>query len=146
MVAVILLLNLFGRFFVPGSLESAWPPGLPVLFGLVACVVWIVVVNRLSLKEVREGLLNRKYLDFGFLVVAVMVFKGVLDRSGVIGGINDELTAYHIPVLLIIVILPFISGKDYFQATIPASYKMLLKPVLGVMVLTALYVSLLLRL
>jgi len=45
-----------------------------------------------------------------FLVLAIMVFEGTLTESRAVLMIRDELTRYHVPLLLVIAAMPFLSG------------------------------------
>ena len=44
------------------------------------------------------------------LVLAIMVFKSIMVDSQAVLQIRNELMAYHIPVTLVTMIMPFISG------------------------------------
>lgn len=127
-------LRLGGRFFVPGGLESALPPGLPVL-------LIIVILPFIS------GLVTG--ICIGFVGASFPVILPLISDLPTVHYLAYAVLAYSFGYMGMIfspVHLCFLVSKDYFKATIPASYKMLIKPVLGVMVLTALYVALLLRL
>ena len=45
-----------------------------------------------------------------FLVAAIMVFKGIMTDSHAVVEVRDELMAYNIPIILIILTIPFLSG------------------------------------
>ncbi len=196
---VIILLNLLHRL-CGGSVRALnYPPELSVLIGIVVCIVLVVRTNRLRLPDIFRAIRDRKYLDFVFLVIGIMIFKGVLSESSIVLEVKDELLAYHIPLLLVITVLPFISGlvtgiavgfvgssfpviiplltglsplsylahaalayscgymgmmlspvhlcllvsKDYFQAGFPSCYRLLLKLVAMVLILSGAYYFLL---
>ncbi len=194
-VAVIFIVSLFFQLLRGLGVEADPPSGIPILSGLLACLAWVIGSNHLSGREIAAALRDRKYISFTFLIIAVLIFKEVLGRSGVVFAVKDELTAFRIPALFIIVFLPFISGlitgiaigfvglsfpvilplisgqpplsylayaalaysfgymgmmlspvhlcflvsKDYFGAGFFSSYRLLIKPVLLVMLLTILY-------
>ena len=81
-----------------------------ILPGLVAAVVWVCVVNHIPVSRLRTAVMDKGILPFLLLVFSIMVFKGVMTESHTIGHIRDELMANRIPVLLIIMIMPFVSG------------------------------------
>ena len=81
-----------------------------ILPGLVAAVVWVCVVNHIPVSRLRTAVVDKGILPFLLLVFSIMVFKGVMTESHTIGHIRDELMANRIPVLLIIMIMPFVSG------------------------------------
>ena len=82
----------------------------PILPGLVGAIVWVCVVNHIPVSGLRAAVLDKGILPFLLLVFSVMVFKGVMTESHTIGQIRDELMANRIPVQLIIMIMPFVSG------------------------------------
>ena len=45
-----------------------------------------------------------------FLIMVIMVFKGIMVESQAVFQLRQEMLAYNIPVSLAIVIIPFISG------------------------------------
>jgi len=76
----------------------------------VGAIVWVCVVNHVPLNGLRAAVLDKGILPFLLLVFSIMVFKEVMSESHTIGQIRDELMANRIPVLLIIMIIPFVSG------------------------------------
>jgi len=81
-----------------------------ILPGIVGAIVWVCVVNHVPLNGLRAAVLDKGILPFLLLVFSIMVFKEVMSESHTIGQIRDELMANRIPVLLIIMIIPFVSG------------------------------------
>ena len=81
-----------------------------ILPGLMGATLWVCVVNHIPLSRLRGAVLDKGILPFLLLVISIMVFKGVMTESHTIGQIRDELMANEIPVLLIIMIIPFVSG------------------------------------
>jgi uncharacterized protein len=109
-LAVIIILNLIRRFMESAGVVIAYPPELSVLVGIVVCIGMVIRTNHLGREDLIRALSDRKYLDFVFLILAIMIFKGVLNGSSIIMEIKNELLDYRIPLLLIITVLPFISG------------------------------------
>ena len=194
-VAVIFFISVFFRILRGAGVEASLPSGVPLLLGLLVCLAWVIGFNHLSVREITAALRDRKFINFTILIVAIMIFKGVLGRSGVVLAVKDELIAFRIPALLIIVFLPFVSGlitgiaigfvglsfpvilplitgqpplsylayaalaysfgymgmmlspvhlcflvsKDYFGAGFASSYRLLIKPVILVMLLSIFY-------
>jgi uncharacterized protein len=98
------LLNLFFglRFHLPGAVS--------ILPGLVVSVVWVCVVNRISPGLLKAVLSDKNIYSIIFLVVAIMIFQGIMKDSRTVVDIRNELIAYHIPVILVVIIMPFLSG------------------------------------
>jgi hypothetical protein len=97
------VLALFGfRIQLPGALS--------ILPGLLASIVWVCRVNRISSGQLRASFLNRHLLPMLFLVLTVMIFQGLLNESRAVMDIRNELVAYGIPLMLIVMVMPFLSG------------------------------------
>jgi integral membrane protein (TIGR00529 family) len=86
------------------------PPLLSIVPGLVISIIWVCCVNHASLSQVKSAITGRDNLAMLFLVIAIMIFKGVMEDSNAVAHISDELIAYRIPVIFLILIMPFLSG------------------------------------
>jgi uncharacterized protein len=86
------------------------PGAISILPGLLAAIVWVCVVNKVTPIQIRSAFLDRAILPMLLLVLAIMVFQGILIESKAVFKIRDELTAYHVPLLVVITIVPFLSG------------------------------------
>jgi len=84
--------------------------GTGVLPGLVAAILWVCLFNRIPFRQVRSAVLDKEMLPILVLIFSIMIFKGIMTESQAVSQIRDELMAYNIPVLLVIMIMPFISG------------------------------------
>ena len=82
----------------------------PIALGLLASVTWTIRRNRLGAKAMGRILLGRTIYSMVGLVVGVMVFQYMLERTGAAGGIARELRSLHVPVMLVVMFLPFIAG------------------------------------
>ena len=97
------LLNLLGfSIEIPGALS--------ILPGLVAAMAWVCRINHVSRLKIRAAVLDKSILPMVFLLLAIMVFKGTMIESRAVVAIRNELIAYHIPVVLVVMMMPFISG------------------------------------
>jgi integral membrane protein (TIGR00529 family) len=84
--------------------------GLSILPGLLAALLWVVAYNHVPWGRMKSSLFDQGTLYMLLLILAIMVFQGVLKESRAALQIRSELLAYHIPVLLVLMILPFVSG------------------------------------
>ncbi|MBN1831319.1 MAG: DUF401 family protein [Deltaproteobacteria bacterium] len=84
--------------------------GLSLLPGLAIAIVWVWRINRVSAKRLLSVIIGKGTWSMVFLILAVMIFKGMMEDSQAVIQIRNELTAYHIPAMLIILIMPFLSG------------------------------------
>jgi hypothetical protein len=97
------LLNLFGiNINLPGAVS--------ILPGLLVSTIWVCLVNRISFKQLTAAVYDRSIFSIVFLVAAIMIFQGIMKDSRAVVDIRNELMAYRIPILLVIVIMPFLSG------------------------------------
>jgi integral membrane protein (TIGR00529 family) len=81
-----------------------------ILPGLLVSLIWVGVVNRISFRQLAASVYDRSILSILLLVAAIMIFQGMMKDSRAVVDIRTELMAYHIPMLLVIVIMPFLSG------------------------------------
>jgi hypothetical protein len=84
--------------------------GLSLLPGLAIAIIWVWRVNRVPVKQFLSVVIGKGTWSMVFLIIAVMIFKGMMEDSKAVIQIRNELMAYHIPVMLIILIMPFLSG------------------------------------
>jgi hypothetical protein len=92
------------------GVRFAMPGALSMLPGLVAAVIWVAVFNHVPVYRIRVSLMDRGSVSILLLIVAIMIFQGVLKESQAALQIRSELFAYHIPVAMVVMILPFLAG------------------------------------
>jgi hypothetical protein len=81
-----------------------------LVVGLAAAIALVIRQNSLTVSEVRRVVLRPGILTMVMVIFAIMSFKGMLTESQAIVQVKQELAAYRIPPLVIIGLLPFISG------------------------------------
>jgi integral membrane protein (TIGR00529 family) len=81
-----------------------------ILPGLLAAILWVCLVNRIPLHQFRAASLDKRALPLLFLIFTIMIFKTIMTESHAVLQVRDEMMTYKIPVLVVIMILPFISG------------------------------------
>jgi integral membrane protein (TIGR00529 family) len=92
------------------GVHLAVPAALSILPGLVAALAWVAISNHLPADRIRASFLDRGSVPLLLLIVAIMIFQGVLRESQAALQIRSELFAYRIPVSLVVMILPFLAG------------------------------------
>jgi integral membrane protein (TIGR00529 family) len=112
---LIIIFFVFFQAVVKGVLELigfhlTLPGALSILPGLLAALIWVAVANHLRPLRLGASLMDRSSLSILLIIVAIMIFQGVLKESQAASQIRSELLAYRIPVSLLLMILPFISG------------------------------------
>jgi len=92
------------------GVSFALPGALSILPGLVAALIWVAASNHLPGYRIRAALLDQGSVSILLLIVAIMIFQGVLKESQAALQIRSELFAYRIPISLVMMILPFLAG------------------------------------
>jgi uncharacterized protein len=97
--------------------EKTWPvlteitKEIPLVVALVASIWWVGRWNRLPLKKLFGFFRNKSLASMIFMIVGVLVFQGVLNDSRAVSEFSRTMTASHVPVVLVIVVLPFFVGS-----------------------------------
>jgi len=105
---VVLAIPLITIFEMVSGLDL--PRMTSVFTGLCLSLIWVIGQNRIPLVKVRQTVLDKAILPMLFLILGIMAFKGILIESQAVEQIHGELTQYGIPPLLVILLLPFLSG------------------------------------
>lgn len=113
-----LILVIASMFVLPPALESLLPAQpaqtrkmLAVLLGLLAGLAAVVADDRRSgRRDMFSTLFTRKSLGVLTSLAGVLVFKGMLDRSGLLPVAARELVSSGIPVFLAVALLPLLAG------------------------------------
>ncbi len=109
-VIVIIAIGGVSGFLALMGIKLELPGTFSILPGLAASILWVCIANHLPSWELRKAFCNKDILPMLFLIASIMIFKGVMTDSGAVLVIREELVAYRIPVILIILIMPFLSG------------------------------------
>lgn len=83
---------------------------LPIVAGLLASLAWTAAAQRLALPATLALTARRLVSPLAGLVVSVMVFQHLLERSGLPPRIAAEMTSLRLPAVVVVVLLPFIAG------------------------------------
>jgi hypothetical protein len=82
--------------------------------GLIIClciaIAWIWLEDKLPMADRRAVVFNKKLLNMIYMIIAILVFKEILEAGGAVEAISKELILLRIPLVLIAAILPFIVG------------------------------------
>lgn len=109
-VFVILGLALLNAILGALGLRVTVPGTISIIPGLAVAMVWVCRINRVSFGRFWSAVLDKNLLPMLFLLLAIMVFKETMIEGRAVLQIRNELMAYHIPVILVVMIMPFISG------------------------------------
>jgi integral membrane protein (TIGR00529 family) len=83
---------------------------LGLIIALFAAIFWVWRLNRMPWKG-RWGIIRQPaMLKMLYMVTSILLFKGILEDSGAVGQISQEMLRRHIPLMPISMLLPFIVG------------------------------------
>jgi hypothetical protein len=102
-----ILLNILESKF---DFKSKFVDRTPILIGLILSFSWIVVADKLKWKDIKSILSKNTTYQLGLLVIAIMIFRSILERSEGVNTLKNELLTYKIPISGLIMVLPFIAG------------------------------------
>ncbi|MCU0573817.1 MAG: DUF401 family protein [Syntrophobacteraceae bacterium] len=95
-------------------LLTPWRISVSKEIGLIAALLvaigWVWRVNGLLPVERRRILMQRELLHMFAMVAAILMFKGMLEESGAVTLVSDELLRWRVPLVSITMILPFLIG------------------------------------
>jgi hypothetical protein len=124
---------------ISGSICIAWlqkyfpiigtiPNEVPLIISLLLGILYVWKVNNASIKTIRSILLNRSLFKMIYMIVGIFVFKEVLVDSHAVVDLSHFLADLNIPILLLVVLIPFIAGSisGIAVAFIGTSYPVLL--------------------
>jgi len=103
------------RLLLP-PLRGVWvgletlPKETPLIIALFLSIMWVWCYNKVASIVVLKIVTNRSLLNMIYMVAGVFIFQGILEDSNAISEINAYLITKHIPIIYIVVILPFLVG------------------------------------
>jgi len=97
----------FSRMMPPGAGISK---ELGLIIALLLTIGWIWQANRMSRAACWAILRQPELLQMIYMVCAILIFKGVLEDSGAVKALSDEMLRWRIPLMPIAVLLPFVVG------------------------------------
>lgn len=81
-----------------------------LVFSLCLAIGWIWHDNGFSHQQIWQVLRNPQLIKMIYMVLAILVFKGILGDSQGVNAISEELSILRVPLVLIAIVLPFIVG------------------------------------
>lgn len=82
----------------------------PLLLGLLGSLIATLVSNPLPARKVARLFGGKETLPLLGLVLSVMIYQQMLTHVNAAQRIGEELTARHVPLTSVVIILPFIAG------------------------------------
>lgn len=99
-----------------GIILSRMFPGVSVnkemglIIALFAAVGWVWRANDLPRDRIIDMLRSPKLLGLIYMILAILVFKGILEDSEAVGAVSRELIALKIPLPVIVAFVPLLVG------------------------------------
>jgi integral membrane protein (TIGR00529 family) len=101
-----------------GLLFSTTFPAFPIskeiglILALCMAIGWVWYANGTSNHQIWSTLRNPRLLRMMYMIVAILIFKGILADSKAAGAVGQELVKLHVPLVLIALALPFLVGMS----------------------------------
>jgi integral membrane protein (TIGR00529 family) len=83
---------------------------LGLILALLLAIGWVWRTNRISREDQRHILVQKQLWHMFAMVAAILMFKGMLEDSGAVTQVSEELLGWRIPLMPITMILPFLIG------------------------------------
>ena len=83
---------------------------ISLITALIISVFWVWRYNQMSIMAIKGIFLNKSLLSMLFMIAGIMIFQGALKDSHAVSEISQSLTDARVPIILVIVILPFLVG------------------------------------
>jgi len=109
-VSMLVLLPLTALAVRHGFVPATFKSGLPVVLSMFAGLVFCLIVSRAGAAELFSPLTKASFWSLFFTVAAVMAFKSILEQSSAVSQVLENLKTYHIPVLAVVMVMPFLTG------------------------------------
>ena len=112
-----ILIVIVGGLGLGQILSAILPPVIRPLAkegGLIAALClgigWVWQMNHMPVKDRWGIVVQPALLKMIYMVTAILIFKGILEDSGAVRQVSQEIMQWQIPLMAVAVILPFIVG------------------------------------
>ncbi|MGD9209807.1 MAG: DUF401 family protein [Desulfobacteraceae bacterium] len=102
--------QLFSTFLPTATKWHSIDKELGLILALIISIGWVCVQNKMSYQRLGAIIFKPAVLNMIYMVSAILVFKGILEKSGAINLISTEMLQWRIPLAPITMILPFLVG------------------------------------
>jgi integral membrane protein (TIGR00529 family) len=83
---------------------------LGLIIALIVAIFWVWRKNRMGWMVRRRIIGQPAMVKMLYMVTAILMFKGILEDSGAVGQISQEMLRRHIALMPISMLLPFVVG------------------------------------
>jgi hypothetical protein len=102
--------HLWLKRFLPDPLRDPILRYGPLTLGLLVSIVWTMGASRLGKAEFRKAFGKPAAFALAILILTIMIFQLSLENVDAPRRIAEELDRLHVPMVLVVAILPFIAG------------------------------------
>jgi len=102
-----LLMGLFLSQIIPAITVGK---ELGLVLALFLAIGWVAKKNHATIFRLVKRSANRELLKMVYMIFAILIFKEILEGSGAVEMISEELIMINIPIFLITIVLPFLVG------------------------------------
>jgi len=95
---------------LPTTVRPVLEKYVPITLGLMVSLVWTVLLNGSGTAGLKQAFTKRSPYDMAILVLCVMIFRHMLMATEAAPRIAAELTALRVPLVLVVIVLPFVAG------------------------------------
>lgn len=81
-----------------------------LILGLMISLLFTLWARPFPIRQLGRLVLNKEMGPLLGLVLSIMVYQGILKDVNAAGAISRELAMLHVPVTLVVILLPFIAG------------------------------------
>ncbi|MGD9307466.1 MAG: DUF401 family protein [Desulfobacterales bacterium] len=81
-----------------------------LILALCLSIIWAWFENGTSNSQIFQMLTARSLLKMIYMIIAILIFKGILTDSNAAVIAGQELVQLHVPLMAIVIMLPFIIG------------------------------------
>lgn len=81
-----------------------------LIIALCTAISWIWRRNNFTRNQIRERLIDPHILSMMYMVLAIFIFKGMMEGSHAVEMISNEFRMLNVPLILIVIVLPFLVG------------------------------------
>lgn len=96
--------------YLSQELQSTTQRYLPLILGLIVSITITAITKQLPTKDVAKALVKKSTYNMVSLIVSVMIFQYILQTADAATQVAREMLSLHIPVTLVVAVLPFIAG------------------------------------
>jgi integral membrane protein (TIGR00529 family) len=94
---------------LPGPMRSV-AKELGLILALIVAIFWVWEKNRMTWPERWRIIGQPAMVKMLYMVTSILLFKGILEDSGAVGQISQDMLDRHIALMPISMILPFVVG------------------------------------